>query len=424
MIARFGVVTGIVLKSALDATSFAHAQSSTLLQCAGYRWTRPRLLVTDSVVQPAVARYPSTVVTSKGTYVVGNNVPFFVEDALPRERLFAVELGRGRIGRPAGDFLFVLPRALAAPDGKLQLLWAEPTIRSDATMTAMTWPPRELSAIWASTYARGTGWSKPKRVYEGSRIHWDRAGIADGDASDSLPALVVAPEEPLANFGNTALLFLRSGRRGWTTTSVQPNSSIAYSSVARRGGRVWLAYIAADYGVPEDQNSVFVERSLDTGRHWLSPVLISRSGSNPAHDIKILAGRKDEVHAVWRREFSSGPRLQHVSSHDGGVTWSTPDDIAIPSKSFGLKADIDKCGTIHVLYEDAHGGEIRIHIDHAAWNGGWTRVTHLFPHLRSNSPDFLVSSSGRAILTFLAQSASAPLASPISSFFSEIMFRP
>lgn len=385
--------------------------------CMNYAWSEPRQVVPDSGSAPHVARFPVIAATKGSTYVVGNDIPFFSNRVVVGNPLTAWKLGAGSIGRPSGRFLFVLPKAIASSADRLDLLWAEPAEPSGATIKAADWPPYEVTTVWTSAYERGEGWTKAKVVYEGSDIDWVGAARATTPGSSSILLLTAAAPD---GFGKKDFVFLRKEARRWVLKTLESDGPIAYSSLGVNRLTWVVAYISSLTGVSADENSVFLRISRDGGESWSTPRLISRSGSNPAHGVKVLIGSDGIMHLVWRRQIGGGSRVQHVSSDDGGRKWSSIEDVSVPAGVYDLKADIDACNTIHVIQEDASLGEAGFHLDHLFWNGRWSKVAHLFPKLRSNSPDFRILPNGNGMLVFLSQPIGAPLTTPLVSLFAEL----
>ena len=94
--------------------------------------------------------------------------------------------------------------------------------------------------------------------------------------------------------------------------------------------------------------------------------------SHPDFDVAADDARK-LIHFVWRCDET----LRHISSRDGGKTWSAPQVIAEPMRG-GPRAAVDGAGMLHVVYptpkEDIPRDRIGGRVWHRAWDGKrWTQ---------------------------------------------------
>jgi hypothetical protein len=179
-------------------------------------------------------------------------------------------------------------------------------------------------------------------------------------------------------------------------------SGAAYASIAvdDASGAITVAYVRGLPGATFDRNSVFIVRSEDDGRSWSSPRLVSRSGRTPAFEVQARVGPGQELHLVWMQDTTgdlTAELIRHVSSRDGGRTWSEPVDIRPPEGFRSLYTAIDACGTLHVIYEDWHGGGTAGDTDYLRFvDGRWEAAQHLFP--RSVSVSATIGVAGDEVL--------------------------
>lgn len=95
-------------------------------------------------------------------------------------------------------------------------------------------------------------------------------------------------------------------------------------------GRVYVAWMTVGNGY-----NLRVASSADDGQTFSPAVTVRGDGLN--FGIIPLVGPGGVVHAVWQHATRLGPnrytdfRVTSARSEDGGATWSTPADIAVPS---------------------------------------------------------------------------------------------
>jgi hypothetical protein len=360
--------------------------------CTYAGWSAPQPLA--GVPSGSIIRNASLALGGEHGYVVGNDIYLFDTLPSPPRPLIAVTTDGRDIGKPAGDFQFASPRAFV-DGGTLHVLWAEPgegarpLLREDWIRLIF-----DYASLWHAAYTRERGWTEPARVYAGSGISWHH-GMADMVADPAAGLHGVVGDETRG-----ALVYLGFSHGAWQSRPVpgivrRPS----YLAIAASGGRVYVAYVAADRSAPRDANSVFLVRSADGGRTWLPPRLISRSGANQATQIRAFAAPDGTVHLVWAQNLSGGLEPQvvrHVVSGDGGETWSPPDDVDFPDGLGTLKAAVDRCGGVHVIHEArADAGESEeSRLWYARWAGGWSAPEQPFGDLNSIEADLETGSDG------------------------------
>jgi hypothetical protein len=169
-----------------------------------------------------------------------------------------------------------------------------------------------------------------------------------------------------------------------------------------------------------DANSVWFRASRDAGRSWTPVQLVSRSGQYPAFQTQLLVNPQGGLHLLWKQTRSDGAfAIRDIRSSDHGATWSQPDDI-VPGVQFdGVRSIIDRCETVHVVYEDWNSEPDRVHIDYVRWNGRWSKPVHLFDGFVGMTPDLRLAASGEPELVFVGRPSSIP-GRPFATYVSKL----
>jgi hypothetical protein len=163
---------------------------------------------------------------------------------------------------------------------------------------------------------------------------------------------------PVARSGTDsyiALVHLRAD--GVTIDSLPHKGTVAYADAAW-GKEDVVAFVGPAPVDETDYNSVMTWRRDATD--WSGPAIVSRSGVRMAHYARIARTADTHLHLVWTQELGGKEEaLRHVSSNDGGRSWSahadTKGDGAAPYElwAFGNKVGVltetwDKYGPAHV----------------------------------------------------------------------------
>lgn len=296
-----------------------------------------------------------------------------------------------QVGKPPGDFQFIVPKMVIDGDGVVHMVWAErehrePSARKD-------WPPhwRGLTALWHASYSDAEGWSSPAVILQ------HEAGIVWGDQfadfsldQDGRPML------PVVLFpGQIALLRLEAT---WRMQQTSEESAYGYSRAAQLpDGTIFITYLGSDeWGSVGGENSIMLVQSVNDGRSWMPPTVIRRSNQPLLQNPQVFAGRGDTVHVLWTRVGLGGALfegVEHVYTTDRGVTWQSTGDIPASSQRKDFQAASDRCGTLHVIFNswrenEDDNGEVRSdqRILYTRWDGIWQDPELLFPDDNVQSP--------------------------------------
>jgi hypothetical protein len=185
---------------------------------------------------------------------------------------------------------------------------------------------------------------------------------------------------------------------------------------------LFLAIVSADTKAKHDVNSVFLMRSSDDGVTWRPPALVSRSGSNPAHSLKVRIGPAASVHLVWIQTLPDRQRrvLRHVVSQDAGNSWSSEADLEPIGELEASQVAVDECRRVHVVYETRHVNDGTMHLNYAVWDGRWSEPKVMFPSFNATGASLRLLPDGRLVVVFLAQPVNAPSTQAPVSLYSEL----
>ncbi|HET7551322.1 MAG TPA: sialidase family protein [Gemmatimonadaceae bacterium] len=131
---------------------------------------------------------------------------------------------------------------------------------------------------------------------------------------------------------------------------------------------------------------MFVRVSDDGGATWGAAQKAGESAETYAQEPHVLVDPHNRVHVVWSEGGGWGPRvaLWHAVSRsadlaEAGVSW-TSSAMPLHDRLTRTKAAIDRCGTVHVVFEVWSGQ--RIDIGYARFgNAGWSSIIKPFDKL-------------------------------------------
>ncbi len=361
--------------------------------CSAISWSAPTPLLGDSLSMTPIARSPSIVGDETHLFVVGNNVPFFDQEVRIGTTLTAWRVGYGSIGAPSSDFVFASPKAVLDASGRLHILWAEPE-RHGLTIGRYQWQLLQAASIWTAAYDPRAGWSAPLRIHSGPVV-WNRVSSGDiyrGRRGELLVAIPTPSDSVL-------LVSFEEGK--WRTTTVIANGVAAYTAVASIGGKPLLIVVAGDKSQAHDVNSIFLLHQ-DEGRQWRRWKQLQRSGENGAFEVRLVTDGERGLHMVWRQALGGSLSVvRHILSTDGGQSWSAATDLLPGSVIQNLQVAVDRCGRVHVAYEDWAHGPNSVRLGSAIWDHGWSRPTTLYSGFFAIDPEFSVRPNKTLMLAFL-----------------------
>lgn len=381
----------------VNAARYDPVSSAIESGCSYGEWNSPRSLSKPS---PTHIRWPSSGMLNGRGFVIGNDVPTFDEKILHDS--FTGLTAQGEvIGRPEGDFQYVLPKVVIDKDGYLHMVWAEaedgqPIARKD-------WPPhwRSLTSLWHASYSDAEGWSIPERILE------HQPGLVWGDQFATFSVDKRGhPMLPVVLFpGQLVLLRLTTS---WTLQKPPEENAYGYSRAAQlQDGTILITYLGSDGFMPGGENSIMLIRSTTDGESWLDPSAIKRSSVPAFQNPQILAGKGDTAHLFWTRTGLSGALfdgIEHAYTTDLGLTWHHVGDIPGSSQRKDFHAAIDYCGIPHVIFNSwrANHDESEVpayqNVLYTYWSSTWQDPVTLFREENVHSPDLTWDAKGSLYL--------------------------
>jgi len=349
-----------------------------------------------------VARFENAVRWRGKTAIVGTDMPFFgepVSDSL----LFAYY--GANIGAPRFDGWYAMPR-VAAMDSALVLVWGEP---SDTSRRRLAFVPSRLSTVWTATFSPGVGWGAPQKLLAAPEI-----GLSSGNLVMSVKTGRVQMAVPVFpdGDGQPRIIYLSRDAKGWKHAPVPGTDGAVSSALTEtRNGTLVLAFVASDPSLTHDENSLFITSSSNGGVSWSAPQVVTHGG---VRDPVVLVGPDDRLHVLWRQlalREDGADVIRHVASLtlSQNHVWSDPSDLHARAGFFRFTSVIDGCCTVHVVYEDWHGGGEAGDVDYAAFrNGSWSEPAHVLPGWLSIDPFLMVGETGEISLFLLGHKGTAP----------------
>lgn len=402
------VIIGLLSYSYPLSTGMSSDNVRPQSKCPPMTWTPPAPFGPQSA-RPLAVHSSTIALRARRLFVAGNLLSRETGAGSASAQLLGITDGRSLITQPPGRFSFVEPRAALDNRGSLHLMWAERVTGDHATATVPpgTTPP---TGIWTSSFSDREAWSSPERLYEYAVLWGKRSNDQIAQARNGSLHLIT----PLLSPSDATLLHTQFNGTRWSVSLIATPRPVAYTSVAANDRKMFLAFISSN-PVPNgrDVNSVFVSLSDDSGTSWSQPILVSESGTTPAHHVKARTDARGRVHLVWTQMMSAGQHvIRHVASNDGH-TWSTPRDLVPPPGFNAPEVAIDGCGNVHTVFEDVEGGAERVHLSHAEFsNHTWLNHGPLFNGWRSIDPTLIALEDGRLMLLFLGEPPEGPPGAP------------
>ncbi len=190
-------------------------------------------------------------------------------------------------------------------------------------------------------------WSPLEQVYAGENLN---TPILIADANGALHALWWGRAAGQTE-GETVIMYARWQENRWT----MPTDIIAG---VRGGGAAFPAAIVDERGIlhviwagPQLYYSTAPAWAAENPRNWSVPIEIGE-GKQVISWSDLVLDAKGTLHALFAEK---GGTVHHVSSDDGGKTWSSPTPTSAPPPATGdgyVRADLEADGvTLHAVWQ-------------------------------------------------------------------------
>lgn len=379
------MVLGVVLSSCMGREASAQAE------CASAVWEPSVGLAGPGIV----LRSPQLSVGHQGLVLAGNNLPDLGDTPLPQPLLLVFN-GEGRdLGRPEGEFQFLIPRLVSDSAGVTHMIWAE---AKNPVRSPREAPLPLVSDLWYA-YLKDGQWSQPQHLYHAYDVTWyDGSGAVTVGANATLYLTFGAIPDSAAGGGK--LMILSGGPSQSWRTRVVWDGAPGYVSLTRLGSVLHLAAVAWDS--VGGRNTLLVTRSTDNGVRWSKPVRMHPFGDELVMRTWLLSHR-DRLHMVWmlNREIGAGPyAIRHAVSLDEGATWSDFTDLPVDGV-VNSAVTLDACGQVHVVSSIA--GESGIpRLTHHRFDGvAWVAGDLPTQSPVSSEPALATGANGEVVLTWV-----------------------
>jgi hypothetical protein len=392
----------LILTIALSASrwanwlSYARSKLHPDFACSSDTWSQPR--VVSQLPPGTFLRTPTLAVTSQSLYLSGLPSPSAgVEKArvVSAAHLLA-SANADRLSVPPGSFAFLNARLLSDGAGRLHLVWGESRERRDSSFGHEA-PAIRARSLWHAVFTPGIGWTPPRAIFtqpgDRDRLLWNSE---NADASFALSGRLhlVVPQI------NARLLHLTLENGTWRSESLP--SPALYASVAETpDAALHVVYVGADPNRRGSINRLLIMHADANARRWSQPTPIPGRGPRTTTRPRLLAGRDRELHVAWGQiaptKFVT-EAVRHVSSDDGGRTWSAVSTLGLPGASFTKwRVGLDHCGAPQVVVStwERRDSLLESHLLHSSLTPeGWTSFSDAFPGLNAREVDVMSDRTG------------------------------
>ena len=301
------------------------------------------------------------------TYLLAGNTKDAHHRSLQGDSSIIIGLDGRRVELPPAARGGIGP-VLGASGDTLYLLWGEPRPKTEAD--GERWPP-VVSAVWFAGKVGDAPWSAPKQIV--------RAAVWVEWGQDHVSRVLRTPDGALElafsasqSASNAALFLIRLAGGDATVHSRPLEGSASNTRMVRRGDTAWVLLVKADESRRRDQNSLFITRWHSTNRSRSPLQLVQRGGDQGVLYPQAAVTADGQIHVVWTQSVKEGLRaelLRHVSTRDGGATWSAAEDMpregAWPQDL--LVIGENAVSVVLIEHDWTHGPQLMT----ACWRSGW-----------------------------------------------------
>lgn len=356
----------------------------------------------DDVGELRIARFASLRKIGSELALAGSNVPTLMFRSSYKDVLEIRMLGHAGapIAQPKGSFAFFFPKIAPTPGGGLTMVWGELAKTAEIT-ELIDWNAVRIGALWSAHYTFTNGWSIPEKIFDGPVI-WEKFAVGEIAARRNVLALAVplAPDR-LDAVGGLVLLRLNGTR--WSASTIKLRVNPVVATVALSDTHLTIAFLAAATGPEPDVNSVWTLSAPVAGYLTVQPLLVVRSGRNPATFVQVFADHIGDFHLIWHRKLKGSSSLMHARHISTANAWTKISELPLSGDLNSAVSIIDECDRIHVVFQNYPNLDPNGFLDHVVWSEGWQTQQHLFPSLRAIDAALATDASGGIALTMLAQ---------------------
>ena len=346
--------------------------------CTAASWTPAGTLI-QKVPDGSVFTYLSAAGTTDGFSYTGMVAPY--GDAGPAREV-PIVVGRLRAGlaQPPVSPTAAYPRMVALRDGRLRLFWSEP----DDTAHGWSKPfLRTMKSIWYASYSPEGGWTEPAELVRDSvGIDWGQLGGSLFQTPDGDVHLTVSSGSVVAG----RIVHAVVPRRGKPRVRYFPIDGIPspFTALEERGDTLLVAFSV--YRLPDPKAPLAVARvqlaqSRNGGGTWTpldTPVL---SALPDARTLNFAPTSDGQFHLMVGRTSPASSfvdRYTHLSSPDGGRTWSVRAEMPVPFAVQEPHLVGDGCGRLHFVFRDTNSRWSKLL--YSRWTDGmWSEPVEVVP---------------------------------------------
>jgi hypothetical protein len=370
--------------------------------CGYSAWTAPKPL--PGISSSSLVQFGSVAIGREHGYLLGNDVPILGATPHPPGPLVLLRLDGQHIEPPPGRFTFAYPRGVIDPSGRLHLLWAEPVALD--SLRDQTWRGGWERRLWHAAYARTTGWTTPQEVYRSDvPFFWSEASAATARLDNRGRIHVVARR---AILDRSLVHVVIDGERH--RHEVVPTPPGVYTDFVVDRDQLFVALMGWSDAHPEQKGDLYFTRVSTLGGQWTTPTLIRGSVEGHVREVQVVVTPDKAVHLVWAhspRGLDYPEVLRHVQSSDSGRTWSPVVELAVPHPFSHLRAAVDECGAIQIVFAPWPSGDFsKRNYGYVEWAGRWGTPATLFPELHPLYLNLTTAPDGTLYLFAVARSRS------------------
>lgn len=318
-------------------------------------------------------RSPSLAAAPGRRLVTGLNVPRADETPLEDAFFLGSDDPGDSLGRPAGNFQFVFPRVATESDGRVHLVWAEP---SKPLLTGEDVAFPFLTTLWHASYSEGV-WSDPVKLLQAGRIYWghERSAMHLDHSVGTLTLIV--DTFPAGGPGGSATVLVQVASNGDVTIrAVFDRGSPIYMGMSIDDPNIHLAYV--DFHPSHRDTRVQVVSSVDNGATWTQPEVLNPDSRLKAGDTWTFVDAGGTVQLLWIEnggDLLFGPTvLHHASKRPDAADWSRSEPYALPGGLGHLEASMDPCGGLHLVGDVIGASSIPTLAYFVRREDGWVRA--------------------------------------------------